>query len=311
LLIAEEVGLHVTGLVDSAVASVVTSAVPEQFTFIDVSLHRLFTVAVEGGKDVSRGAWQEITELSLSALLNAWLNLISDRFVRETRFDPLALAETEQQIYDAVYHWLARGALGAKLAVEVRHRESSRRIDIPQEASSKGTPALRDRGTRARRFADHPLPPRRGAGSSRRLWPHAAAWSCCRRTRCSPALSDTSTRSFKPRALRLVTQLPSNGTPRVRAPVTAAPDARALWCHRRTHRHWLTLASDVHRLPIEFNDGAAGIAAAADGQRLSLVPGAVAAVNRTPARDGMVLSAGDQIELGGARFHLIRVLDRA
>lgn len=312
--IAEQAGVRVSGLVDSAVAATATGEMPDRFTFVDVSLHRLSATRIDGGVELSRSGAQDVTEVSLSALLDAWLNLIADRFVQETRFDPLAVAETEQQIYDQVYDWLFGGARNGKLSVEVRYRDVGRRVEVSEEnLITKAYPRY-ELAERALDGAPVVLSHRAAA-----LPGFVSALSARGRiveSTTEAALFDGVARHAaairsNPEALRLVTRLPSNGERRARPTETTARPTHVLYgATARPIGQGLTLhRSTFADLPNGFSDGGAGLIAAADAVRLSLSPGTTAAVNRTPARDGMVLSPGDQLELGGARFHLIEVME--
>ena len=61
------------------------------------------------------------------------MDTVADRFVGETRLDPLRVAETEQQVFDQVCtQILHEGAV--ELSISVEHRGSERRIRLPASA---------------------------------------------------------------------------------------------------------------------------------------------------------------------------------
>ena len=60
------------------------------------------------------------------------LDQLVDRYVADSRFDPLRVAETEQQLYDQVRSWLGDPLRGA-LAVEISHQGSTRAVRIEPE----------------------------------------------------------------------------------------------------------------------------------------------------------------------------------
>src|SRR5262249_59020778 len=70
----------------------------------------------------------------LRNLLDAWVNVIADRFVRDARFDPLSIAATDQQVYDRLIDWLMDPARPRELVVDVDHRGSVRRAELNAEA---------------------------------------------------------------------------------------------------------------------------------------------------------------------------------
>ncbi|MCB1686245.1 MAG: hypothetical protein KDI31_17235, partial [Pseudomonadales bacterium] len=132
--IGQEAGLKVCGFVDAAVAAVSTSRAPEQVCYLDIYLQHINITELIVNDAVQRTRAYEIRECGLSNLLDGWVNLIADRFVRETRFDPLVTADTEQQLYNQVYDWVMDGALNADVAVEIQHADLRRKVEVPRAA---------------------------------------------------------------------------------------------------------------------------------------------------------------------------------
>ena len=104
---AQEAGLTVSGFVDSAVAAVSTCPAPDPVRYLDLHLQHINVTELTVSAEVRRTRAFEVRECGLSNLLDSWVNLIADRFVRETRFDPLVTADTEQQLYNQVYDWIS------------------------------------------------------------------------------------------------------------------------------------------------------------------------------------------------------------
>ncbi|NJN52274.1 MAG: hypothetical protein HC809_11430 [Gammaproteobacteria bacterium] len=312
--IAQQLGLKVAGLVDAGVAAAATTQTPERFSFIDVSLHRMSVTQIASAEQLQRTGSVEVNEVSLSALLEAWVNVIADRFVRETRFDPLANAATEQQVYNQVFDWLAAATTAPELAIEVGHGANARRIDVPAGV-------LIDKAANRYRLTetvlDGPL-----------LLSHRAAalpgFVAALRTRveqvtvCEPnaifagvVLNSNAIRSSGD-GLRFVTRLPSAGVSRPVAPAQTLP-THVLWGHRAVPINaGITIGRDAFPdLPATFPDSAVAIARSADAVRLSVAAGTALAVDGAPARDGAELRCGSAIELAGVRFALIEVANGA
>lgn len=129
--VLQEVGIGVDGFVDTAVAALSTQATSGRAYHVDIMLQRLVvtTLDTEDGQ-VSKSAAQEVPECGLIRLLDGWTNVIADRFVRETRFDPLHAAATEQQLFNQVYDWVDDGAAAGDLAVEIVHAGHNRRVEL-------------------------------------------------------------------------------------------------------------------------------------------------------------------------------------
>jgi len=137
--VAQELGIGVNGLVDSAVAAATQSNHTGRVTHIDVSLHRATVTSLDLTDSVARVGVAEIPDAGVSHVIDGWVNVVANRFVAETRFDPLRIAETEQQVYNQVQDWLVsadRGSRearssGSELIVEASHRDALRRVTVP------------------------------------------------------------------------------------------------------------------------------------------------------------------------------------
>ena len=131
--ISQEAGLTVSGFVDAAVAAVSTCPAPDPVCYLDLHLQHINVTELSVSAEVQRTRAYEVRECGLSNLLDSWVNLIADRFVRETRFDPLVTADTEQQLYNQVYDWVS-GVHNTDIAVEILHAEQRRRVEVPRVA---------------------------------------------------------------------------------------------------------------------------------------------------------------------------------
>lgn len=131
--IAQEAGLEVASLLDAAVAAACTASLPADARLLDVSLHRASVATLACESTVRRVAAEEVAEAGLLRLLEGWVDAVADRFVAETRFDPLSIAAAEQQVFDQVYATVAKAATGApgELTVEVTHHGDTRTVDLP------------------------------------------------------------------------------------------------------------------------------------------------------------------------------------
>jgi hypothetical protein len=150
--ILQESGIRVAGFVDSAVAAAAALALPDQAWHLDVLLQRAVVTTIGSDGEVSRRGAEEVGDCGLARLIDGWIDVIADRFIRETRFDPLHSAATEQQLYNQVFDLVRRGSADRELAFELVQGEQTRRVEV-------GRSALEERGAqRFRRLADL-LPP--------------------------------------------------------------------------------------------------------------------------------------------------------
>ena len=140
--IAQEAGVTVASLLDAAVAAACTAALPAEARLLDVSLHRaavatLAVATLARETSVRRVGAEEVAEAGVLRLLEGWVDAVADRFVAETRFDPLSTAAAEQQVFDQIHAAVAkpsRDAPAAELTVEVAHRGDTRTVDLPLSA---------------------------------------------------------------------------------------------------------------------------------------------------------------------------------
>ena len=131
--IAREAKLNVRAVIDAAVAAASSARLPERCKLIDVSLHRAAIMDLAIAENARRDSVREVPEVGLMQLLEGWVDTVADRFVGETRLDPLRIAGTEQQVFDQVYaQILHEGAL--ELSVGVEHRGGERRIRLSASA---------------------------------------------------------------------------------------------------------------------------------------------------------------------------------
>lgn len=118
--IAAELKLPVAGLVDAAVAATrreYRNAVP---VHVDIGLHATTLTRLAQADQVQFERAEVLRDCGLYALYDAWVNTIAEAFVRQSRFDPLHTAETEQMLFNSLPGWLAEAARRDKIELELR-----------------------------------------------------------------------------------------------------------------------------------------------------------------------------------------------
>ena len=128
--IAAELGIPIVGMVDAAVAATrreYENAVP---VHVDLSLHStmLTRMLQPSAAQVERSV--VIDAAGVAQLGDAWIRRISDAFVRQSRFDPLHTADTEQMLLDRLPEWLARAASSDKVMLDVEYHGISHHAEI-------------------------------------------------------------------------------------------------------------------------------------------------------------------------------------
>ena len=126
--IANEAKLKVTHFIDSAVGAASSIRLPETCVLVDIAWHRAILTQLAVGEEVSRQGISESQTLGLASLLEGWIDVVADNFVRQTRFDPLRIAATEQQVFDQVLAHVTSQSSDSTVVVE--HAGQSRSVDI-------------------------------------------------------------------------------------------------------------------------------------------------------------------------------------
>ena len=133
--IAGEAGFEVRTIVDAAVAAACLLPLSGSCRLLDLSLHRGHVTHLDvdpGQATVRRTSVDEIPAIGLASLIEGWVDVVADRFVDGTRFDPLRIAETEQRVFEQVVAGIEAG--DAELTIEVVHDEVARRVTVARHA---------------------------------------------------------------------------------------------------------------------------------------------------------------------------------
>jgi hypothetical protein len=111
----------VVGIVDRAVASAATVALPAHAYLLELQLHQsVVTQLQQVDGQVRRGTVTPVPGCGWLALQDTLANAVADTFIRQTRFDPRRKATSEQALYDK---------LGAVLQQLGEHNECNFELD--------------------------------------------------------------------------------------------------------------------------------------------------------------------------------------
>ena len=128
--IVEQTSVIALALVDASVAAATTH--PADW-LLDVSLHQMTLTRIERqAGQLKRTSVESIPEGGLLPVIDAWLTRIEDQFVRETRFNPMRIADTEQQLWSRLYDWICGKAepQGNGLHLEVKHQSGNWHVNF-------------------------------------------------------------------------------------------------------------------------------------------------------------------------------------
>lgn len=120
--IAAELNIPVAGMVDAAVAATRREYQDAALVNVDISLHSTILSRMAQGGQASVERFEVIEESGLLVLYDAWRKVIAEAFVRDSRFDPLHTAETEQVLQDRLPEWLSLAATQASVPIQIEYR---------------------------------------------------------------------------------------------------------------------------------------------------------------------------------------------
>jgi hypothetical protein len=126
--------LRAVGLVDSAVAATAARVRPGPVCHLDVQLHRFWLTRMEAGEDLASRAGSDVAKPGLTAVWDALATAIAEQFVRQTRFDPLHSAATEQSLFDALPGWIEALAATPSLTLELHAAGRVHRAQVTRDA---------------------------------------------------------------------------------------------------------------------------------------------------------------------------------
>src|SRR2546423_371140 len=128
--VARQLGLSVDGFVDAAVVSAAALGGTGAAIVVELGLHHVAATLIErdGGPTCRRRSLVSARG-GLWLLYQGWLDLINTAMVRQTRFDALHDAATEQQLFEALPR-LARDAMAQGVATAAL-TTAGERVEVP------------------------------------------------------------------------------------------------------------------------------------------------------------------------------------
>jgi len=132
--IARASDIPVTGLIDSSLAALERPTPSDRALVLDVLMHRAVWTVLHRADDLSRERVESVEGAGLAKFGEVWVKLVAERFVHETRFDPLHRATTEQSLFDHLPAWVGevRAHGSAVLELEASGRPLTVDITAPQ-----------------------------------------------------------------------------------------------------------------------------------------------------------------------------------
>jgi hypothetical protein len=112
--VINETGVNVAGVVDAGLAASSLEPAPARVMHLDLELHQAILTVLDyvGAKSANdrgglkRSRYEIAPRHGLLALQQCWMQLIAENFVRNTRFDPLHDAVSEQGLLNQLPEWV-------------------------------------------------------------------------------------------------------------------------------------------------------------------------------------------------------------
>jgi hypothetical protein len=145
--IANECGIVVRGLVDQGLAACATLPAVPHMLHLDLHLHQATATLVEVARSeamLRRARYELLPGCGVQAFQQALTQSIATAFVRETRFDPLHEAATEQRLFDRLPHWLDALAGKDETPAEFESGSVTHRIVLQRAQLEQSVAALCD-----------------------------------------------------------------------------------------------------------------------------------------------------------------------
>ena len=113
------------GLVDLPLLVAGNATNHEMTVYLDIQLHQsVLTTFKAGDGRVTRDKVVQIPGTGLLALHDAWANMVTDEFIKQSRFDPQHNAETEQYVYNQLEEWMAKALRDNEILMEINNKGS-------------------------------------------------------------------------------------------------------------------------------------------------------------------------------------------
>ena len=129
--VINETGVNVAGVVDAALAACSLEAAPARVLHLDLELHQALLTALDyAGNGLKRNRYEIAPRRGVLALQQAWMQMIAEAFVRNTRFDPLHDAASEQRLLNQLPHWLEQLADNETLTLSMQFGDRPLEIEL-------------------------------------------------------------------------------------------------------------------------------------------------------------------------------------
>jgi hypothetical protein len=121
---------NAAGLVDTAIAAAAATVGKGEFMHADIHLHNTVLTHIIVSDRVTRQSVQVIEGAGLAAIMDTCAYAIADLFIKQSRFDPQQLPETEQALYNQIPACLETLMTRQEVQLEITYQQIQHQVKI-------------------------------------------------------------------------------------------------------------------------------------------------------------------------------------
>ena len=135
--VAKAAGISVCDFVDRAMAMSTCFSELGAGTFLHLGMHRVVVSHFQVNERVCRERVHAFAEPGFLRFLNTWLQVVTNRFLQASRFDPRRFGETEQQVFDRLWQYAnGRAQLGI---FDISYQGEKRQAEVSETDVTLGS----------------------------------------------------------------------------------------------------------------------------------------------------------------------------
>ena len=129
--VLQAAGYSVRDFVDRSIAMAAGSGIQRSGTVLHLGLHRTVVTRYRIGAEFVRDSANAFADPGFARFINGWIQVVTNRFLQASRFDPRRFGETEQQVFDLLWSCALGGnELGV---VDISYRGETRQAEVSIE----------------------------------------------------------------------------------------------------------------------------------------------------------------------------------
>jgi len=132
--IARQTPFRPVGVADSALAAAIAMAEAESIIYIDMQLHQVVLTELQlRDEHIATASVVQIPGVGSQNFMDLMMQLSTELFIQQSRFNPQHNAESEQQLYNALPAWLQQEETEGSLQLELNSSGNVYTAKMPRE----------------------------------------------------------------------------------------------------------------------------------------------------------------------------------